>query len=286
MLQVRVPGSTSNIGAGFDCLGLALDLWLDARVVEGAGPSRYSGTLSTMGADADIVSHIVGGLIADDRHLEITSSIPVGKGLGSSAAATVAGIALHHALAGHSLEKDVLFASAVEHEGHPDNAAPAVYGGLVLVAGSPRQVTMHPSLGVALAIPDATVSTEAARELLPETLPRQTAVAQASGAGALLLGLATGDAELIRTGMIDHLGTPARRDLISGFDDATKAGLDAGAYGVTISGSGPTVLAISPVDSADRVAVAMAGAMTAAGNAAAAIAPSVAHTGVEVSEEG
>jgi homoserine kinase len=242
---VRVPASTSNLGAGFDCLGLALDLWLEARIVDGPGPPRYAGTVSGLSAAADHVYRLAGSAL-QDWHLHVHSDIPVGKGLGSSAAAIVAGLALRRLLARESVDADDIYRSATAAEGHPDNAGPAVYGGLVLAARRPERLAMHDSVGVALALPAIDVNTREARALLPGQVTRERTVEQASAAAALVLGLTTGNGDLIAFGMNDRIGVPARRPLIPGYDAAVEAGVEAGAFGVTISGSGPGVLAFAP----------------------------------------
>jgi homoserine kinase len=127
---------------------------------------------------------------------------------------------------------------AAQEEGPPDNAGPAVCGGLVLAAHRPTQLTLHRDLAVALVVPDHAISTKAARDLLPPAVPRDTAVAQAARSAALVLGLTWGDPDLIDFGMDDRLAVPHRRQLIKGYDAAVRAALDAGAYGVTISGAG------------------------------------------------
>ncbi len=281
-LSVRVPASTSNMGAGFDCLGLALDFWLEARLVEGDGSTTYGGTLEGISPDEDFLLLALGGAVPQGMQLEVQSSIPLSRGLGSSAAARVAGFVLSLLAANKPADRDAVFASAEMLEGHPDNAGPAVYGGLVLAARRPTQLQFHESLSVALALPDQLSNTEAARAILPPRVSREEAISQASRSAALLLGLTQGDGDLIHHGMDDRIAVPHRKQLIIGFDQAVLAGLEAGAYGVTISGAGSGVLAITPKTVASDVAQAMTDAILAVGGNATAAAPEVVTGGFQV----
>ncbi|HEX9581474.1 MAG TPA: homoserine kinase [Gemmatimonadales bacterium] len=278
---VRVPASCSNLGSGFDCLGLALDLWLEARLVEGSGPPRYEGTLAGLDPERDIIATTlkVHG-IRQGLRLHARSDIPVGKGLGSSAAAHVAALALGQVASGQAADRDAVFRAAARIEGHPDNAGPAVYGGLFLASVPPSHLSLHPSLGVALAVPQAPIGTTAARALLPTDVSREIAVGQALRAAALVRGLTTGDGDLLRFGMEDLIAVPRRRDLIPGFDQAVDAGRAAGAYGVTISGAGSGLLALAARETAVGVAGAMVAALTKAGNPAAVMVPGVSDQGL------
>ncbi len=281
-ITVRVPASTSNLGAGFDCLGLALDLWLEIEVVNGAGNPRYTGTLAGIAPENDLILRLAGDLEQQGIRLKIHSDIPIAKGLGSSAAATVAALTLRDALEGNDPELAAIFKRAMAQEGHPDNAGPAVYGGLVLSTDRPEQLSIHPDLGIAFAVPESSVSTKEARAILPAELPRETAIAQASGAAALILGLTTGNHALVSFGMDDRIATPYRAQLVPGFDAAVEAGTRGGAYGVAISGSGPTLVAITSREAAGDVAAAMAEALTAAGNPAESLTPEVSERGLSV----
>jgi homoserine kinase len=261
---------------------MALDLWLEARLVPGAGDPVYSGTLAGLSPHNDLILRTLGNHNGGRFHLEVHSEIPVGKGLGSSAAAIVAGAALLQLAAGAKLNRDRAFEAGARAEGHPDNAAPAVYGGLVLAAQRPVKLNLHASLGVALAVPQEGLDTKTARRILPDQVSRSVAIAQAARAAALVQGLVTGQGDLITFGMDDQLAVPHRKHLIPGFDEAVKAGIEAGAYGVTISGAGSSLIAVVPKAKALPVAEMMAESLLLAGNPAAAYTPAVSTTGLSV----
>jgi homoserine kinase len=284
MIGVRVPASTSNLGAGFDCLGLALDLWMEVRVAEGDGEPQYSGTVAGLDPTTEIVSTIAGSAIPEHRHLEIQSDIPIARGLGSSAAAAVAGFALRQVLDSNSVERDAAYEQAVAHEGHPDNAGAATYGGFVLAAPRPARLAFNRALAIALAIPESRIDTKQARAILPESLPRADAIRQASRAAALVLGLMNAEPDLIEFGMDDQIAVPLRKGLILGYDAAVAAGMAAGGYGVTISGSGSALVAVTTVEKKDDVAAAMANALSDAGNPAVPLTPEVSERGVGMLE--
>lgn len=282
MIGIRVPASTSNLGAGFDCLGLALDIWMEVRVVEGPGDPAYAGTVAGLGKDDEILWSIVGPMVPDRHHLEVLSDIPIARGLGSSAAAAVAGYALKQMLETNGLERDAIYEQAVALEGHPDNAGAATFGGFVLAAPRPARLAFHRNLKVALAVPATPIDTKAARAILPATLPRANTIRQASRAAALVLGLMNAEGDLIAYGMDDQVAVPLRKQLIPGFDAAVASGMDAGAYGVTISGSGSALIAVTPEERQGDVAEAMARTLTAHNNPAEPVTPEVTERGVAV----
>jgi len=269
--RVRVPCSTSNLGAGFDTLGLALDRYLTADFQPGDDGFhvRRTGTLEFLQPDAtgdllvEAFSEVMMGAGAGlDGQLTVHSEIPVARGLGSSAAALVAG----HDLARAALDLDAsgeeAFRAAVRREGHGDNAAPCVFGSLqAVVPGAhglqPVRLELSGAVGFAYAAPAAPVSTSAARAALPRTVTREVAVAGLGRLAALIQGLAAGDADLIRIGFEDELHVPYRLPLITGAEDAMDAGHEAGAWAVTISGSGSGLIAACPPEAAEDVAQAM-----------------------------
>lgn len=280
--RVRVPGSTSNLGAGFDCLGLAVDLELEAAFEPDGDGLRLqrSGTLADVDAhpgDDLLVRAFLRALSglghdAPGGVLRARSTIPVGKGLGSSAAALVAGTALAHQVVGRPIDPHAAFVAALEEEGHGDNAAPAAFGGLTAVVGrGPATrvlaLDLSPEVGFAFAAPAVSLGTRAAREALPRSVPFALATEAIWRTAALLRGLATADAALLGLGMDDGLHVPHRMALIPGAEAAVVAARTAGAWGVTVSGAGSGLLAVGPRDEAPDLAGALAEGLATVGGA-------------------
>ena len=287
-VTVRVAGSTSSLGAGFDCVGVAVGRWLHvtARVAPAAATKpvaiERAGTLRALDTapEADLLYRGFVAACRRARHeaptgltLTADSDIPVARGLGSSAAATVAGAAAAGALLELQLDGSALAELASELEGHPDNVAPAVFGGATLVLRDPdglvvTPLPIHPSLALVFAVPDFTVETKRARAALPATLPHADAVRAAAKSAALVHGLAHADPRLLAAGLDDVLHVPFRRALVPGYDEVTRAARDAGAYGATLSGSGPTIVAVVPAHGVRAVGDAMVRAWGARGTVA------------------
>jgi homoserine kinase len=286
--RISVPASSANLGPGFDTLAVALDIRLTASVEwtpekvrlhdyddplkwwrEAVEPTtNYGGTLLQFSiehsgepnliATAFVKAILRGGpeyYLPKQLRAKITSNIPISQGLGSSAAAAVAGAAIAELWRKGKAEKDDVFQDANEIEGHPDNAAAATYGGLqaALLFGNLTRATplkMHDDLRVALAIPEQTLkeSTGATRIWLPEKLNRKEAVSNQRALLTLLFGLKTGRKEAIAAGFDDRLHVPHRKAMIAGFDDIVSAAIEAGAYGATISGAGGAMIAIGTGD--------------------------------------
>jgi homoserine kinase len=205
---------------------------------------------------------------------DVSSEIPVARGLGSSAAALVAGVMLAERALRLGFDRTRLALLGSRLEGHPDNASPAVLGGAVLATplGAPdahdyafTALTVHERLAFAFAVPSVKMSTEEARAALPATLPHRTAVAAAAKAAALVQGLARGDDRLLAAALDDVLHVPFRERFIPAFDSVRHAAKGSGAVDVTLSGSGSTLVAIADRSRAAAVAEAMAGAWKEAG---------------------
>jgi homoserine kinase len=166
-------------------------------------------------------------------------------------------------LLGLGLGPEALLALGTEIEGHPDNVAPAVYGGARLIVHRPAggllavPIEIHPALAFAFAVPDLRVETKRARAALPASVPHATAVQAAARGAALIQGLVSGDPDLLSVGLDDLLHVPYRRSLVTGFDAVTAAARAAGAYGATLSGSGPTLVAVTTHARASAVGKAM-----------------------------
>jgi homoserine kinase len=272
--RVRVPATSSNLGAGFDCIGIAVDRWLTASAMLSGRDSGVTihrgGQLAalTLPAEEDLlaVGFRAACAAAGVQHvgvaIDATSEIAVGRGLGSSAAAIVAGALLADAALALGLSRNRIVEIATEVEGHPDNVAPAVYGGAVLSVRTPTglrtaALAVSPDLVFLLAVPPFPSDTRAARAALPTTLPHAQAVLAAHRAAALVQGLATGDGDLLAAALDDVLHVPYRRARIPGYDAVVTAARAAGAYGATLSGAGSAILAIAPRDRAGAVGAAV-----------------------------
>jgi homoserine kinase len=252
VLLARVPATAANLGPGFDCFGLALDLWNEVSVDPDAEPSVFwegegSGELPTDGTDlvSRAMTHaaLTAGAPLPALALRGLNRIPLERGLGSSAAACVAGIVLADALLELGLEPEEVLELAGELEGHPDNAAAAIAGGLTIAFGDGViRLDPHPSLApVALVPVDERLPTHEARAALPDVVGRAEAVFNAGHAAAMVVAL-TSEPGLLSQALRDRIHQAARLALVpaveSVFDELTAAGIP-----VCVSGAGPTLLA-------------------------------------------
>jgi homoserine kinase len=239
---VRVPASSANLGPGYDVLAAALSLSLELEVEE---TGEFFVHCELPGVPCDRSNLCVRAFErlrpVDGVTFHIRSEIPLAAGLGSSAAAIVAGLCA----ADHLYELDApLYRLAREMEGHPDNVAAALYGGFVICAGDGEPVRFDPAPGLegVIAIPREEVPTDEARAAMPDEVPIAEAVHNVGHASLLVLGLAKDDFSLIGRGLRDRLHQPRRRPLYPGSMELVERAAELGAVGATISGAGPTVL--------------------------------------------
>jgi homoserine kinase len=251
-LGVRVPASSANLGPGFDVLAAALGVWMELEVEE---TGRFE-VRTELAIARDSRNLCVRGFSTlrptDGLRFTIRSDIPLAGGLGTSAAAYVAGLAAADALNGGGAN---LLAAATSLEGHPDNAAAALLGGFVVCAGG-EALRLDPPDGLeaVLVVPSRAVRTAKARAALPPEVPMAEAVFNIGRASLLVLGLAQGDLDLVARGLADRLHQPRRASLFPRSMELVERATEYGALGATISGAGPSVLVWTRSDSAARVA--------------------------------
>jgi homoserine kinase len=258
-------------------VGIAVDRWLTASVRQGEDGSpepefERSGTLASLNTrdshDAIYVAFRAAAgakkvAVPERLRFTVASEIPVGRGLGSSASAFVAGAALANEMLKLGLDSFGIAEVGTALEGHPDNVCPSVFGGATLalthaatVIVSPLEV--HPSLAFVFAVPEFVLETKRAREALPNVVPHVTAVQAAAKGAALVRGLATADEAMLAAALDDVLHVPHRRRLVRGYDAVAAAAMEAGAIGATLSGAGSSMLAVARSEKADAVGAAMA----------------------------
>jgi homoserine kinase len=243
---VRVPASSANLGPGFDVLAAALAIHLEVEVVE-TGTFAVHTDLEIPADRSNLVVRAFERLhAADGFEFRIRSGIPMTGGLGTSAAATLAGLLA----ADHLFELDAdVFALAAEMEGHPDNVAAALHGGFVATAGATTaRFDVPPGLEAILVVPGEPVRTEEARAALPAAVPMADAVFNVARASLLTLGLAQGRWELVAEGLADRLHQPYRAHLYPRSAELLDAVRGMGALGASISGAGPAVLVWTQYD--------------------------------------
>jgi homoserine kinase len=246
-----VPASTANLGPGYDVLGAALTSELELEVAE---TGTFEVVSEGFDAPADRSNLIVRAFEslhpADGISFRVRSEIPLARGLGSSASAILAGLLAADHLFELANDREQILARATEIEGHPDNVAAALYGGITLcppaASGEPQPapVRLAPPEGVEgiLVIPREEVSTSAARAALPATYPLADVTANVAAAAQLVLGIERSDLDLIRSGLADRIHQPHRAPLYPRSMELVERAAEYGALGATISGAGPTVL--------------------------------------------
>ena len=265
---IKVPATSANLGPGFDCIGMAVDLWNETTVVRAEPSIKIDGegadTLPTDHTNlvAASAKHAFNELGVNDVSLafECKNNIPLARGLGSSSAATVTGIAAAFLFSNQDLSapetRKQLFSIAADIEGHPDNAAPAVFGGcqIGIKVDQPSgyedwvtsRVQIPRELKTVVFIPDFSMKTEEARGILPQDLPRSDAVFNVGRAAMLVHALSSARWDLLHHATDDRLHQPARiKHLFPRFRPIARGALEAGAHGVFLSGAGPAVMALA-----------------------------------------
>ncbi|MEO1431354.1 MAG: homoserine kinase [Cyanobacteria bacterium J06632_19] len=279
---VTVPATTANLGPGFDCIGAALTLYNELNFTRLSLSSeeldRGKNLLITVtGNEAARVARDGSNLVYEAfvtffQHIkqtppavkiEIKLGVPLARGLGSSATAIIGGLIGANVLAGEVLTPAEVMELAIMMEGHPDNVVPALLGGCCLAATSDTgweicDIPWCSDVVPVLAIPDFELSTSEARQVLPTQVNRGDAIFNTAHLGLLLRGLETGNQSWLRAALQDKLHQPYRKKLINNYDAINAAALSAGAYGMVISGAGPTLLALTDTENSQAVATAMA----------------------------
>jgi homoserine kinase len=278
-VRVRVPATSANLGPGFDALGLALALHNEVTIeqadrvsvaVEGEGSGRLDAGAKNVVARGAALAFEIAGRPFPGVRLHCVNRIPLSRGLGSSAAAWVGGLLAANALMDEPLDRDGLLAAATRAEGHPDNVAAALLGGLTVSCADGARVAAV-SLPVpreiewVVLLPETESSTREARAVLPESVPRADAIFNVQRVSLLLAALGAGRADLLDLAMQDRLHQPYRRRLFPWMDAVAAAGRGAGALGCVLSGAGPSMLAAVRPRGGDSVARAMERALRTAG---------------------
>jgi homoserine kinase len=260
-VTVRVPGTTANCGPGFDSVGIACTIYneltltlsdtkeLNIKVVgEGAGSIPATERNIAYQAVQMVLRRV--GCTKPGVSISMTNKIPLARGLGSSAAAIVAGLVAANAATGEKLTKHEILAMATNLEGHPDNVAPAIFGGVtvsMMYGSKPETVRFVPPapLRLVVAVPEFGLSTKTARQVLPKSVPFHDAVFNVSRSAMLIAALCRGEYSHLKYALEDRLHQPYRSKLIPGMPDVLAAAIDNGALGAALSGAGPCLIAFT-----------------------------------------
>jgi homoserine kinase len=273
-IAVRVPATTSNLGPGFDCLGVALRIYNEITIIRARTKQRHPPIVREAGA-------LFFGTVRRRPFVfscSIAGEIPRARGLGSSASVRVGVLCGLNELAGKPLDRLSIFRLATELEGHPDNVAPAIFGGFNVVRGEDVQrFDVAPKLAFVLLIPDLEISTAAARKILPAKISRIIAVENSANACAITAAFASQNYRQLTGKFADHLHQPYRARLIPFLPRVIGAAEKAGALGTFLSGCGSTICAIT-LHHGNKIAAAMKRAARAAFAKATAAKSTVAHT--------
>jgi len=260
MIRVQVPATTANLGPGFDCLGMALELYNIVELIQ----VPYGLTIEVTGEGTADIPRDVDNLVFKSAQrvfeqvdfkptglkIRLINQIPVARGLGSSTAAIIGGVIAANLLTGGRLSLKDIISLASSIEGHPDNVAPAVLGGIVISVqadGELKNMKIQPPQGIkcVVAVPDFILATKTSRDVLPSQVAFQDAIFNLGRVALLVAALQRGDFSLLGTAMEDHLHQPFRSVLVPGMKKVLAAAKLAGARGVTLSGAGPSVIALT-----------------------------------------
>jgi homoserine kinase len=253
------PATSANLGPGFDCMALALEI----RCTVKTSPAEswrieHVGRFQPTPGEGDGVLTAARRVVGDEHPLsiQVDADIAIGKGLGSSAAASVAGIAAALRVIGDEAKPDHVFRVAAELEGHSDNVAAAVYGGLALVPaeGMPLRLPIHPALQVVVAVPARSLPTDKARRVVEKVHPQDRVLRSLARVAALTAGLITGDPELLGAAHGDEIHEQPRMGISPEVSSLIEVGKRAGALHAARSGAGPSVIAFCTAESRERVA--------------------------------
>jgi homoserine kinase len=274
MRTVRAPATSANLGSGFDVFGVALDRPADVVRVEKADRTTIEVTgVGSQYIPEDPEKNVVGAVaeaLDAPARIRIDKGVRPSSGLGSSAASSAAAALALNGLydRGYSREELVPVAAegeaVVSGEAHSDNVAPALLGGFT-VARDGAVTTVDAEIPLVACLPEIAVSTRDARRVVPSRADMADVVHTVGSAATLAVGMCRSDPELVGTGMDERVVTPARAELITGYDGVKAAALDAGATGVTVSGAGPSIIAVCRKSDRSRVASAMLDAFEDAG---------------------
>lgn len=277
-VTVAVPASSANLGPGFDCLGLALNLENTLTLTEATAPEvtvdgegivELRRNASNLAYRSAVAGYELSGKHAPPFAMHLSNTIPLARGLGSSSAAIVAGVVAGAALAGVEIDRARLVVAAAELEGHPDNVAPAIYGGFTVAVGHGSGVQIArldppDELQAVVFIPETRLSTSKARAVLPAMYSREDAVFNIGHASLMVAAFCSGDLGLLGVASEDRLHQPARTKLVPALPKIMAAAREAGALMAALSGAGPSVLALCTHNSR-IIGSAMEGAAASAG---------------------
>lgn len=272
-VKVRVPGTTANCGPGFDSVGIACTIYNEMQLtlhdrpgleikITGQGAGIIPAEEKNIGYRAVREVLRLTGQEYPGIYIEMNNDIPLARGLGSSAAAIVAGLVAANAATGNQLSSEHLLDLATSMEGHPDNVAPAIFGGVtvsMMHGEKPFSIKFLPpdSLKLVVIVPDFGLSTRTARQVLPQMVEFKDAVFNVSRTATLIAALCQGRLEMLRYALEDKLHQPYRAQLIPGMDDVLTAAAENGALGAVLSGAGPCLMAYTTLDNETAIGEAM-----------------------------